>query len=75
MYLKKVKLGNPLQNFGLIDELKIYNSLQTDEELASFYHYLLDLAEKRKSGLFERLIYAMISYSTSKNINPQRLIS
>lgn len=74
MYLKKVEFGNPLIYLGMFDLVEQYNRIKTDEELATFYHHLLDIAELRNSELFTGMIYAMITYSTGKNINAQILI-
>lgn len=70
--LKKVQIGNPLINFGLHNEAQIYDLIQNDEQLATFYHKMLDMSEDRP--LVEQTIYAMIGFSTGVNINAKQLI-
>lgn len=74
MYLKKIIIGNPLQNFELTKELKAYNEAQTDEELAKLYHNLLDMAERENRGLLRGFIFAMIAFSTGLNINADQMV-
>ena len=68
--LKKVVI-NPLINFKLRKEAREYDELQTDEELAAFYHRLLTRFEDRPFLL--SFIYAMIGYSTG--LSAQSLIN
>ena len=50
--LKKIVIASPLPLLGLHTEQEIYNSLQSDEEIAAFYHKLLDVRKlKKKQGL------------------------
>ena len=58
--LKKVVI-NPLINFKLRNEAREYDDLQTDEELANFYHRILSKYEDRP--FLCNFIYAMIGYS------------
>lgn len=74
MYLKKVTFGNPLIYLGMHDLVEKHDAITTDDELAAFYHRLLNIAELRNSDLFTGMVYAMITFSTGKNINPQMLI-
>ncbi len=64
--LKKIEAGNPLANFGLWDDLAEYEACQTDEQLADFYHNLLNKYWSRK--LLVRFIYAMIGHSAGTPI-------
>lgn len=74
MYLKKLRIGSPLNYLGLKKEVQEYNRISTDEELVEFYHKLLDRAEVENRKLMSEIIYAMIGYSTGLNINPRTLI-
>lgn len=66
--------SNPLINFEMWKELDQYNSIRTDEELAAFYHKLLDRFED-ESQLRISFTYAMIEFSVGgRIINPQLLI-
>lgn len=74
--LKKVTIGNPLFNLGLIEELVAYENAKTDEELVNVYHQLLDKSEKLNAGNpLEQLTYAMIGFSTNLDINAINLIN
>ena len=70
--LKKITIGNPLINFRKQEEYKKYQSIQTDEELAAFYHKLLDEC-KDEQTTYESFLFAMIGYSTGVNINANQL--
>ncbi|MAM17583.1 MAG: hypothetical protein CME35_01275 [Gramella sp.] len=77
--LKKIVIASPLPLLGLHTEQEIYNSLQSDEEIAAFYHKLLDVQEAEEKAGFEKplkksMIHAMIAASTGKNINAQMLL-
>jgi hypothetical protein len=61
--LKKITIGNPLINLGLNNEAEIYEELSSDEEIANFYHRLLDNCPSERTTL-ESFIYAMIFFST-----------
>ncbi len=62
--MKKVTGANPLANFKLWEDLKEYNQIQTDEELAAFYHKMLNKYEGKRP-LVCSFIMAMISYSVN----------
>ena len=70
--LKKIQIGNPLINLGLMDLYDKHELAKTDEEIASFYHHLLDSVEG--SEVAEAFTYSMISFSTGVNINPIMLL-
>lgn len=70
--LKKIEVGNPLYNLGLHKLLDEHDATQTDEELATFYHRLLSVTEG--SSLATSFAYAMISFSTGIDFNPQILL-
>lgn len=72
--LKKIHSSNPLLNIGRIDDLQTYNRINSDEELAAFYHYLLDVAERENNMLLEKFTHAMITHATSISFNPEMLI-
>ena len=77
--LKKIEINNPLSLLGMHLEQEIYDSLGNDEELAAFYHKLLDdLDEEIENGkeipLKQSFLYGMIGFSTGKNINAQMLL-
>lgn len=74
MYLKKIIIGNPLSSLRLTKELKAYNEAKTDEELAKIYHKLLDLAENSKNEVLRDFLFAMIAFSTGRNINTNLLV-
>ena len=65
--LKKITVGNPLANFHLWNELDEYESITTDEQLAAFYHKILNKYEDKP--LICRFIFAMISYSIGHNVD------
>jgi len=67
MYIKKIVTGNPLANFHLWKEQDEYDKINTDHNLADFYHKMLDHYEDRP--LVYRFILAMISFSVSVDIN------
>lgn len=66
--LKKIEVGNPLINLGLHPLFEDYESVRTDEELVKVYHHILNSVEG--SELAENLVYSMIAYSTSMDVNP-----
>ena len=73
--VKKIEVGNPLINLELWKLYKEHQLIQTDEDLANFYHKLLDIQEvfymcNRKNQLFEDFTYSMIAFSTSQDENP-----
>lgn len=70
--LKKIQIGNPLINLGLMNLYDQHELAKTDEELAAFYHHMLDSVEGSKVA--ESFAYSMISYSTGVNINPIMLL-
>lgn len=72
--MKKLTVGNPLANFHLWDDLAEYDSIQTDEELAAFYHKMLSKYEKFPLRI--RFLFAMIGFSIGINLEskiPQQL--
>lgn len=76
--LKKVQVGNPLFNLGMFEELAAYDNIKTDEELADFYHILLQVAdelEKRGEAhsALRGFTYSMISFSTGRSFNINQL--
>lgn len=70
--LKKIQVGNPLINLGLMKLYDEYQSTKNDEELASFYHRALTICEG--SQIATSLLFAMMSYSTGIDFNPYILI-
>ena len=70
--LKKITIGNPLINFGKQEEFRRYQEIDNDEELAKFYHQLLDECPEKQTT-YESFIYAMIGFSTGVNINTKHL--
>ena len=72
--LKKVTVGNPLYNLGIRKELKRYDKAQTDEEIADFYHFILNKYGHRP--MVRRFVYAMIDFSTNREnpFNPESLL-
>lgn len=73
--LKKIEVGNPLINLEMWNLYSEHEALKTDEQLASFYHKLLDILEvfhmcNRKNPLFESFIYSMIAFSTGQDESP-----
>lgn len=64
MTMKKIVVGNPLINFRMEKEYEEYEAIQSDDELVSFFHKMLDKCQGRP--LLERFIYAMISFSVGK---------
>lgn len=76
--LKKITIGNPLFNLGFYEELAAYDSASTDEELATIYHALLDLADKRQNlgqshTVLRESVYSMIAFSTGRSFNVNQL--
>lgn len=65
--IKKLEFGNPLINLELFRLYDIYQEAKTDEEIANAYHEILNAVEG--SAVAERMVYAMISYSTQKNVD------
>ena len=72
--LKKVEIGNPLGYLSMWKELEEYNNCQSDEEIATFYHKMLDKADKENRQMLRDLIFSMISFSTRVSFNPQMLV-
>lgn len=73
--LKKIEVGNPLINLEMWELYKEHQAIKTDEELANFYHKLLDIQEvfymcNRRNPVFEAFIYNMIAFSTGVDVNP-----
>ena len=66
--MKKIQIGNPLINLGLFKLYDEHEQIKTDEELANFYHKLLNACEG--SEVATSMTYAMIAFSTGLNINP-----
>lgn len=64
--LKKIEVGNPLINLGLMDLYDRYEKINTDEELANFYHKLLSFTEG--STLATKFAWAMIEFSTGSTV-------
>ena len=78
--LKKVEVGNMLYNLEMMEELEMYESAQTDEDLAKAYHHLIDLAnqnelEGKPHTLLRNAVYSMIAFSSGHHINIQTLFS
>lgn len=73
--LRKITISNPLINLGLMEEYDEYEATRTDEELATFYHKMLDKSESEKRPMISQMTYAMVAFSTDKNINAQMLIA
>ncbi|MBD0822609.1 hypothetical protein [Aestuariibaculum marinum] len=71
--LKKIEVGNPLINLGLFNLYDKHQEAKNDEQLANFYHHLLDSVEG--SEIAEQLTFAMIAYSTGIDINPLILMT
>lgn len=76
--LKKVTIGNPLFNLGMWEELEMYDNISTDEELATFYHAMLQVADQReKNGeahsVLRSFVYSMIAFSTGRSFNVNQL--
>lgn len=71
--LKKINIGNPLINLGLMKLYEEHERIETDEELASFYHKLLSAMEGLE--LATGMTYAMIAFSTGVDFNPSILIN
>lgn len=72
--MKKIQVGNPLANFHLWDDLEEYERIETNEQLAAFYHKMLNKYESRP--LVVRFIFAMIGFSVDVNLEakiPQEL--
>lgn len=63
--LKKIEVGNPLINLGLMALYDLHQKVVTDDQLAKFYHLMLDATEG--SSLATSFAYAMLSYSTGEN--------
>ncbi|PHQ27879.1 hypothetical protein [Leeuwenhoekiella nanhaiensis] len=77
--LKKIVVSNPLINFEMHAHAEMYDCIENDEEMAAFYHHLLDIADHYENQgidrpLYRSMIYAMIAYSTDCNINAQMLL-
>ncbi len=70
--LKKIQIGNPLINLDLTKLYDEHQSTTTDKELSDFYHRALTLCEG--SEVATRFLYAMISFSTGIDFNPNTLI-
>lgn len=73
--LKKIEVGNPLINLEMWNLYEEHESLKTDQELADFYHKMLDIIEvlhmiNRINPVFEAFVYNMIAFSTSTDVNP-----
>lgn len=66
--LKKIHIGNPLINLGLMTLYAEYERIETDEELVKFYHKLLSATEGLQVAT--GMTYAMIDYSVGKSFNP-----
>lgn len=74
-YLKKMEVGNPLVNLEMWELYKEHEAITNDEQLADFFHKLLNIIEvfymcNRKNPVFEAFVYSMIAYSTSMDVNP-----
>lgn len=59
--LKKIQVGNPLINLGLMGLYDEHQAAKTDEELAAFYHNFLTCAEG--STIAESFAYSMMAFS------------
>ncbi|TXK78718.1 hypothetical protein [Mesonia sp. K4-1] len=69
--LKKITIGNPLFNLEMTKELKAYNEAKSDEEIANIYHNLLNQSENKKNEVLRNFTFAMIAFSTGRNLTPQ----
>ncbi len=58
--LRKCQI-HPLKSFALKEEAEEHDAITTDEQLAAFYHKMLNKFEDRP--LVCNFIYAMMSYS------------
>ena len=65
--LKKVLIGNPLYNLGLFQDVKEYNRIETAEQLAAFYHKMLNKYDHRP--VVCKTLMLMISFSIGKNLD------
>lgn len=73
--LKKIEVGNPLINLEMWNLYEEHELIKTDEDLANFYHMLLDVQDvlhmcNRKMPVFESAVYKMIDYSSGTDVNP-----
>ena len=66
--LKKIQIGNPLINLGLMKLYYEHEALQTEEQLIEFYYKLLNACEG--SEVATSVAYMMIAYSTGIDSNP-----
>lgn len=66
--LKKMEVGNPLINLGLLKLYDEHQACTTDEELANFYHKFLSCAEG--SSIAMNFAYGMIAFSTDQYDDP-----
>lgn len=66
--LKKIQIGNPLINLGLMKLYYEYEALQTEEDLIEFYYRLLNATEG--SEVATSVAYMMISFSIGMDVNP-----
>ncbi len=64
--LKKIEVGNPLINLGLLKLYDEHQACRTDEQLSDFYHSLLTCVEG--NSLAESFAYGMIAWSVGENI-------
>jgi len=73
--LKKIEVGNPLINLEMWNLYEQHEIVQTDEQLADFYHMLLDVQDvlymlNRRMPVFENQTYKMIDFSSHRDENP-----
>lgn len=73
--LRRCEYCNPLANLDLLDDLKDHNSCKTDEELAWFYHRMLDKAEEENRPIISHIIFQLIMFSTDFNVNTDWLLA
>lgn len=64
--LRKLNQSTPFINFELYEEDNKYRSLQSDEEIAAFYHEMLSKYEGHP--FIPMYVYEMISFSVNMNI-------
>lgn len=70
--IRKLKQSTPFVNFQLYEEDERYHSLQTDEEIADFYHEMLTKYEGHK--FMTMYLYEMIAFSCNENLSIRRSI-
>ena len=71
---------HPLLMLGMHEEYKQFMACNSHEELTSFFHKLIDIADqKEKNGKNHQLLrsftYALIDHYTGQNINTNQLLN